>query len=137
MTSRRAATALAMSLPLLLGACGGDDPTSAASASAVRVVGPTEAVELMDMPETVVLDVRTPAEFSAGHVEDARNLDINSSSFRDDLSRLDREARYVVYCPSGNRSAAAVAVMKDQGFVDVVDAGAYADLIAAGASSTT
>ena len=133
MTARRTLTALALSLPLLLGACGGDDPRSAASTSAVRVVGPTEAVELIEEPETVVLDVRTPAEFSAGHVEDARNLDINSSSFRDDLSRLDREASYVVYCQSGNRSAAAVAVMKEQGFVDVADAGAYAALTAAGA----
>jgi len=38
-------------------------------------------------------------------VEGAGNLGITSSSFRDDLSRLDPVARYVVYCQSGRRDA--------------------------------
>lgn len=83
------------------------------------VVGPTEAVELIEEPETGVLDVRTPTEFSAGHLEGACNLDINSSWSRDDLARLDHDASYVVYCQSGNRSPAAVEVITEQGFVDV------------------
>lgn len=133
MSLRRTFTAVAVSLPLLLTACGGNDPSIAAATA--RVVAPAEAVELIEQPETVVLDVRTPAEFADGHVEGARNLDINGSAFRDQLYELDRQAGYVVYCRSGNRSAAAVKVMQELGFVDVADAGGYAELAAAGAPS--
>ena len=133
MTLHRTLTALAVSLLLLLTACsGGDDPTVAA---APRLVAPAEAVALIEQPESVVLDVRTPAEFADGHVEGARNLDINGSAFRDQLSRLDRQARYVVYCRTGNRSAAAVQVMQELGFANVADAGGYDELAAAGAPS--
>ena len=130
MSLRRTLTVLAVSLPLLLAGCGGDDPTVAA---APRMVAPAEAVDLIEQPETVVLDVRTPAEFAQGHVAGARNIDINDSAFRDQLSRLDRQAPYVVYCRTGNRSAAAVATMQDLGFVDVADAGGLDALAAAGA----
>ena len=67
----------------------------------------------------MVLDVRTPTELTAGHVEGARNVDIEGSSFPDNLSRLDHDASYVVYCQSGNRSPAAFEVKREQGFVDV------------------
>jgi rhodanese-related sulfurtransferase len=70
-------------------------------------------------------------------VEGAGNLGITSSSFRDDLSRLNHDASYVVYCQSGNPSPAAVEVMREQRLVDVADAGAYAALTAADASSAS
>ena len=69
MAFRRRLTALAVSLPLLLSACGGSDPAVAATAC---LVAPAEAVELIAQPETVVLDVRTPDEFADGHVEGRR-----------------------------------------------------------------
>ena len=40
---------------------------------------------------------------------------------------LDRDRAYIVYCRSGNRSAAAAARMRDLGFTDVVDAGGFAE----------
>lgn len=131
MTFRRTLTALAMALPLLLTACGSDDPSVAVATP--RLVAPAEAVQLIAQPGTVVLDVRTPGEFADGHVDGARNVDINANDFREQLSSLDREARYVVYCQSGNRSAAAVEVMQELGFTDVADAGGFRDLAEAGA----
>ena len=41
-------------------------------------------------PDFVILDVRTPGEFSSGHIEDAVNMDYFSESFRDDLDELDK-----------------------------------------------
>ena len=129
-------TALALTVPLLLSACGGDDPTISASTSAadVRVVQADEGARLIGEPGTIVLDVRTPAEFATAHVEGARNLDVNDPGFREAVQKLDRDASYVVYCQSGNRSAVAAEIMAEAGFTDVADAGAFADLRSAGVS---
>jgi len=68
----------------------------------------------------VILDVRTPAEFNAGHLSanGARvlNIDVSSPGFTERLGQLDREDRYLVYCRTGNRSQAAVERMEDMGF---------------------
>ena len=66
-----------------------------------------------------VLDVRTPAEFSAGHVPDAVNIDVQSSSFDTAVGKLPKDATYVVYCRSGNRSTTASARMADSGFTTI------------------
>lgn len=71
----------------------------------------------------VVLDVRTPEEFAAGHLEGAVNLDITAADAAAQVAALDPDASYIVYCRSGNRSASAAAMMKDAGIADVTDAG--------------
>ncbi len=76
---------------------------------------------------TVVLDVRTPDEYAAGHLEGAKLLDLNSGEFEAALPDLDPNASYAVYCRSGNRSAKAVALMTKAGFANVKDLGAMND----------
>ena len=76
---------------------------------------------------TVVLDVRTPDEYAAGHLEGAKLLDLNSGDFEAALPSLDVAATYVVYCRSGNRSGQAVAMMEKAGFTAVTDLGAMED----------
>jgi phage shock protein E len=71
----------------------------------------------------MIIDVRTPAEFSGGHLEGAVNIDIQSSDFASQIDDLDRNGSYVVYCRSGNRSGMAMAQMLDMGFTDVSNAG--------------
>ena len=73
--------------------------------------------ELVATPGVVVLDVRTPAEYAAGHLEGAVPADINGD-FDAAVAGLDRGAPYAVYCRSGNRSAAAIEAMRQLGFVD-------------------
>jgi rhodanese-related sulfurtransferase len=72
---------------------------------------------------TIVVDVRTPAEFAAGHLEGATNIDIEASTFSAKIANLDKGAPYFVYCRSGNRSSQAVAQMKKAGFTAVTDGG--------------
>jgi phage shock protein E len=124
-----AVTAAAVVAPLLLtvGACSWDE-------SAVRTVDADRAVELIGAEQRlVVIDVRTPAEFAAGHVAGALNVDVTSRSFPDDLAELDKDVAYLVYCQTGNRSETAVAKMRELGFSDLVDAGGVASLQDAGA----
>ncbi|MEY2698120.1 MAG: hypothetical protein RL720_76 [Actinomycetota bacterium] len=78
-------------------------------------------------PDTIVIDVRTPSEYSEGHLDGAVNIDVQDPSFDTILSQLPTDGDYVVYCRSGNRSAQAVAKMKAAGFTNVADAGGLSD----------
>jgi len=67
-----------------------------------------------------LVDVRTPAEFSAGHVPGAVNIPLS------ELGRRHRELRprsgpVVVYCRSGSRSAGAAGLLRAKGFKHVLD----------------
>ena len=97
----------------------------------VRTVSATEAVKVLD--SRVVIDVRGPDEVAEGAIVGATVLDFNAGEFQAKIGDYDRNAAYLVYCRSGNRSGQAVAIMKELGFTDVIDAGAYEDLAAAGA----
>ncbi|MFC5929459.1 hypothetical protein D6T64_19500 [Cryobacterium melibiosiphilum] len=72
---------------------------------------------------TVVIDVRTAAEYDAGHLEGAVNIDVESADFDALVGALPTDGEYVVYCASGNRSSGAVLRMADLGFTAVTDAG--------------
>ncbi|MEN9352286.1 MAG: hypothetical protein RL476_246 [Actinomycetota bacterium] len=67
----------------------------------------------------ITLDVRTPGEYAEGHLEGARLIDFQSGNFENEISTLDKNATYAVYCRSGNRSGQAVKVMHDAGFHNV------------------
>ena len=69
----------------------------------------------------VILDVRTPAEFAAGHLEGAININAEDATFAADIEKLDKNAEYAVYCQSGRRSGNAVSAMKDAGFTKLTN----------------
>ena len=69
----------------------------------------------------VILDVRTRGEFNEGHIENAINIDVESSSFQSEIAKLDKSKTYAVYCRSGRRSADAVAKMSEQKFTSLVN----------------
>ena len=74
---------------------------------------------LVNVEGVVVLDVRTREEFASGHLPNAINIDLNSSQFAEQITQLDPNATYAVYCRSGNRSRIAVDSMKAGGFTEV------------------
>ncbi len=123
-----------------LAACSSADAVDSPSASAeerpgVVRVGASQAVTLLaDREDVTVIDVRTPAEFAEGHLEDAELVDIYEPAFRDEIDGLDRDGSYVLYCRTGNRSGQAAAFMRELGFTEVYDAGGIADLADAGAT---
>ncbi len=70
---------------------------------------------------TVVIDVRTPAEFASGHLDGATNIDVSASTFSSRIRTLDRNTPYFVYCRSGNRAAQAITAMKALGFTNLAN----------------
>ncbi|MET4104957.1 rhodanese-like domain-containing protein [Hymenobacter sp. UYP22] len=94
----------------------------------VPTIPTPEAQKLLTQPNTVLLDVRTPTEFAAGHLKGAQNLDFRAPDFAEQLARLDPSKTYVLYCRSGGRSNQAGILMQEKGFKKVVNAGAYSNL---------
>jgi phage shock protein E len=75
--------------------------------------------EKSDDPNFKILDVRTPDEYNSGHIESAINIDFNSDTFKDILSKLDKSGEFLVYCRSGSRSSGAVKAMEDMKFTTI------------------
>lgn len=69
----------------------------------------------------VLLDVRTPSEFSSGHIDKAVNIDFEDSSFVSEVKKLDTTKTYFVYCRSGNRSGQAISIMKSNGIKNIYE----------------
>ena len=74
-------------------------------------VEPKEYERLRSTGEAVVLDVRTPTEFAAGHVPGAVNLDLNSSEFTNRTAAMDRSRTYLINCTAGVRGAKACDIL--------------------------
>ena len=70
-------------------------------------------------PGVVILDVRTSAEFAAGHIEGAINIDVEGMQFESGIAELDKGATIAVYCQSGRRSGIAVDKMSEAGFTSL------------------
>lgn len=78
---------------------------------------------LINVANSVIIDVRTAEEFAGGHLEGAMNLNVEDGSLQNALASLDPSASYIVYCRSGRRSAIAVEQMTAAGFASVTDLG--------------
>ncbi len=110
-------------------------PTTAAPVGAPAVLlSPQEGAALIASmgPALTLIDVRTPEEFAAGHIEGAINFDLEGGQFSAQIAPLDRSATYAVYCHSGRRSALAAQAMTDAGFNQLYDIGGLQDWVNAG-----
>jgi rhodanese-related sulfurtransferase len=75
--------------------------------------------ENIDNPDFIILDVRTPAEYAGGHIENAVNLDYYEDDFEATLDTWDKSKTYLIYCRTGSRSAAVMKIMQKLEFTEV------------------
>ena len=72
---------------------------------------------LMKKQNAVLLDVRTSEEYQEGHIPGAVLIDVNKQDdFLQQVQKLDKSKRYLLYCRSGKRSEKALVLMKENGF---------------------
>ncbi|MNZ64025.1 Thiosulfate sulfurtransferase PspE precursor [compost metagenome] len=112
---------------------------------ALGLVLPLSACQAETAPETLaairsgehlLIDVRTPSEYAAGHLSGARQI------AHDQIGTLiggvapDKDTPIVLYCRSGRRSDIARQTLVELGYTRVIDAGGYEQLQSDLADST-
>lgn len=71
------------------------------------------------MENSIVIDVRTPAEFQGGHVAGSINLPLNELHLHLDQIKALEGKEIILCCASGMRSAQATAFLKGHGITCV------------------
>jgi len=104
---------------LAFSACGGSTDTD--SKLELTSVADVAAIIAEPPADLMILDIRTPEEFVAGHIAGAINIDYYAADFEDRLGELDLTVPYVMYCNSGNRSSNALPLMDSIGFEEVYE----------------
>ena len=79
------------------------------------------ADKIKELPNATIIDVRTPDEFSKGHLVNANNYDWNGDEFEKQIAPLDKSKPIFVYCLSGGRSSSAASKMRSDGFKTVFE----------------
>jgi rhodanese-related sulfurtransferase len=82
-------------------------------------VGPTEAVQLINRRDAVVLDVRDAADYKSGHITNARHMPESEIDARAKELEKMKSRPIIVSCARGNRSANVAARLRKLGFNEV------------------
>jgi rhodanese-related sulfurtransferase len=81
----------------------------------VKPLSSEEFQKIIASKTALLIDVRTPEEFSEGHISGAVNVDVNNPDFVSTVKKLIKKKPLALYCRSGNRSKlAAVKLSKFQ-----------------------
>ena len=117
-------------IPILLSALmfTGCAATNNSQTNTYRQIAMDEAVDMMAQ-ETgyIILDVRRPDEFAAGHIPNAINVP-NESIGTSDIPELpDKDQLIMVYCRSGRRSKEASEKLVKLGYTNIVEFGGILD----------
>ena len=93
-----------------------------------RQITMDEAVIMMEREQGyIILDVRRPDEFAAGHIPNAINVP-NESIGTDEISELPNKNQLImVYCRSGRRSKEASEKLVNLGYTNIVEFGGILD----------
>jgi len=86
---------------------------TAAACATAEAVGNAE--DLLPA-NTMLIDVRTPAEFAEGHLDGAVNIPVELATFTQQVALLDPSVDYLVYCRTGRRADVAMEYMDTLGF---------------------
>lgn len=81
--------------------------------------------------QPVWIDVRTPDEYSAGHLDGAHNIPVEDIGARISALVPNRDTPVLLYCKSGRRAERARQVLLNEGYTHVENRGGYADVIEA------
>lgn len=89
--------------------------------TSITVVSKEEKQILIDLDKAQLVDVRSPAEYKAGHIANSQNIDFNSPTFDADIAKLDRDKPVILYCQRGSRSAKCANKLVLAGFKKIYD----------------
>ena len=109
---------------LLLAGCAGP----AEQKTDYRQISMDQAIAMMEEESAyIILDVRTPEEFSERHIPGAINIPNETIGSSEIVQLPDKEQLILVYCRSGNRSKQASEKLVSLGFTNIVEFGGIND----------
>ncbi len=91
-----------------------------------KLFGPQANYKQLVADGAVIVDVRTKAEYSQGHVKGSINIPLSSLSSQ--YQRLSKDKPVITCCASGMRSSQAKSFLKGQGYAEVYNGGGWMSL---------
>ncbi|MFC4721500.1 rhodanese-like domain-containing protein [Geojedonia litorea] len=110
-----AVTVLSIMVSIATFSCKNESPEE------VKLVTPEEMQTIIDLEDIQVVDIRTKEEHAEGYIESSQNIDFNSPTFEDDITKLDKSKPVLLYCNSGKRSAKCSKKLIEAGFEKVYE----------------
>ncbi|MEO9893221.1 rhodanese-like domain-containing protein [Aurantibacter sp.] len=74
-----------------------------------------------DVDSGILIDVRTPDEFKAGHLDNALNMNWFDEDFKNKFQDIPKDKTIYVYCKMGGRSAKAANLLDSLGYENVIN----------------
>ena len=84
-------------------------------------INAARATELINREDALVVDVRDPGEYGAGHILGAKNVPVARIDERASELAKKKDRPLIIYCDGTDRSAKAAAALKRQGFTRVAN----------------
>jgi len=103
-----------LSLCFLLTSCNGQT-----SEHVKTIEAKVYAEKLNTTQNPQLLDVRTPEEYNAEHIDKAKNVNWNGDNFEAEVAKLDKTKPVFVYCKVGGRSGKAANKLAELGFTEI------------------
>lgn len=124
---------IALILVMSLFACNGQQSsdthqsakTEEVTSTVIMSSQPISVLDEVQMDEILLIDVRTPEEYKAGHVENALNINFFDENFTDQIKELNTDKTLYLYCRSGKRSMNASKALSALGYKVVNLEGGY------------
>ncbi|MEN8187963.1 MAG: rhodanese-like domain-containing protein [Bacteroidota bacterium] len=85
----------------------------------INLISPEELNKKLG--EITLIDIRTPQEFSEGHLKNAANINLFDPNFIQKMNKFDKSKVLYIYCRSGNRTSSAAKKLAEIGFVKIYD----------------
>ncbi len=115
---------LALAAILTIGCTGG----AAGSGGKMETITAEQAKKIMDSGAAyILLDVRRPEEYAAGHIKGAVLIPDFELAQRAPRELTDKNALILVYCRSGRRSLASAKLLAGMGYTNIKDMGGIID----------
>lgn len=102
--------------------------------SLIQLVQRPQDTTTLGKDTTQLIDVRTPAEFAAGHIVHAKNIPLNDILTNKLPDTITKDSPVYVYCRSGSRSHQAAKYLVEAGYNNVYDLGSMQDVTQLGLS---
>ena len=92
-----------------------------------QIITGTQARQLMEDSNAVLIDVRNPPEFASGSAPGATNVPVNAITNMSQSHEADKHL--IVFCLSGARSSMAQMILNSMGFKNVSNVGTLQNFV--------